>query len=53
MFGLIEFFQYLLKQAGKLSDDASELVDIVINADETITLTFNAVFTQKSETFLA
>jgi hypothetical protein len=53
MFGLIEFFQYLLKQSGKLSDDASELVDIVINADETITLTFSAVFTQKSETFLA
>lgn len=53
MFGLIEFFQYLLKQSWKLSDDASELVDIVINTDETITLTFNTVFTQKSETFLA
>lgn len=53
MFGLIEFFQYLLKQSWKLSDDASELVDIVVNADETITITFNAVFTKKSKTFLA
>lgn len=51
MFGLIEFFQLLLKNAWKTGEDDSELVDIVISADETITITFDAIFTQKTDTF--
>lgn len=51
MFWLIEFFQLLLKNAWKTGEDASEIVDIVISADETITINFNATFTQKADTF--
>lgn len=53
MFGLIEFFQLLLKNAWKTGEDASEIVDIVISSDETITFTFSATLTQKSYVFLA
>lgn len=53
MFGLIEFFQLLLKKTDRLESDASEIVDIVVNEDETITITFAAVFTQSPDEFLA
>jgi len=39
MFGLIEFFQLLLKRTSNLLIDIQELVDIVINDDETISIT--------------
>lgn len=38
MFGLIEFFQLLLKRTSNLLIDIQELVDIVVNDDETITI---------------
>ena len=39
MFGLIEFFQLLLRRSEKLLIDVSEIVDVVKNIDETIILT--------------
>lgn len=36
MFGLIEFFQLLLKRSDRLMIDVSELVDVVKTIDETI-----------------
>lgn len=39
MFGLIEFFQLLLKRTSNLLVDIQELVDIVVNDDETISIT--------------
>lgn len=53
MFWLIEFFQLLLKKTDRLESDASEIVDIVVNEDETITITFAAIFTQSPNEFLA
>lgn len=53
MFGLIEFFQLLLKKTNKLGVDSSELVDVVINEDDTITITFAVNFTTKSNVFQA
>lgn len=38
MFGLIEFFQLLLKRSDRLMIDVSELVDVVKTIDETIIL---------------
>jgi len=53
MFGLIEFFQLLLKKADSFSIDVSELVDIVVNQDEVITITDAVINTKKSDVFLA
>lgn len=47
MFGIIEFFQLLLKKSRKNAVDLSELVDIVVNQDETITITPTLLFTKK------
>jgi len=38
-FGLIEFFQLLLKKTGKINTTANDVVRISVNQDETITLT--------------
>lgn len=46
MFGLIEFFQLLLKRTSNLQIDIQELVDIVVNDDETISIN-DAVTTLK------
>ncbi len=48
MFGLIEFFQLLLKKSRRMGTDLSELVDIVVNQDETISINPVFVFTKKS-----
>lgn len=48
MFGIIEFFQLLLKKSRRSVVDLSELVDIVVNQDETITITPTLQFFQKS-----
>lgn len=53
MFWLIEFFQLLLAQAGKFEVDISEIVDVVLNQDETITFTPSITFTQKTAPFKA
>lgn len=53
MFWLIEFFQLLLAQAGKFEVDISEIVDVVLNQDETITFTPVITFTQKTAPFKA
>jgi hypothetical protein len=42
-----------LKKTDRLESDASEIVDIVVNEDETITITFAAIFTQSPNEFLA
>lgn len=52
-FGIIEFFQLLLKKTDNLSVDVSEIIDIVVNQDETITLTPAFVFTHKTAPFKA
>ncbi len=41
MFGLIEFFQLLLKKTNELTINDSEIVDILVTQDETITMTDN------------
>lgn len=53
LFGIIEFFQYLLKKSEKEINDENERVDIVLNEDETIEIDDAYLFTQKSSTFLA
>ena len=53
MFGIIEFFQLLLKKSDNLQIDVSEIIDIVQNDDETISITPNFTFTQKLSTFRA
>jgi hypothetical protein len=50
MFGLIEFFQLLLKQTGKLIIDVAEIVDIVQNIDEVISIDELYSFISKSTT---
>lgn len=39
LFGIIEFLQMLLKKLDKIDVSTSELVDTIVNADETITIT--------------
>ena len=52
MFWLVEFFQYLLRKSTSLNVDDSEILDIVINIDETITMTDVITPTNKSKTFV-
>lgn len=51
MFWLIEFFQLLLKKTSDLMINDSEVVDILVSQDETITITFSSTQTQKSFLF--
>lgn len=53
LFGIVEFIQMLLKQSNKLVVSPSELVDSIINIDETITATDIMTLTNKSKTFQA
>ena len=53
LFGLIEFIQMLLKRATRLDIEPSEIVDTILNVDETITLTPAHVFTALSKTVYA
>lgn len=53
MFGLIEFFQLLLKKSDNLLIDVNEQVDIVKNIDETLEIEDVYTFTQKSDVFYA
>lgn len=53
MFGYIEFFQLLFRSAEKISVDVSELVDIVINLDEVMTIGDNYILTKKDNIFYA
>lgn len=39
LFGVIEFFQMLLKKSDKIDVSPSELIDAMMNADETVTVT--------------
>jgi len=48
MFWLIEFFQLLLKKSTDLSIDDSEIIDIVENQDETITISDSLSTTVKN-----
>lgn len=51
MFWIIEFFQLLLKKTEILQVDVSEIIDIVVNDDETITISPSFTFTKKDSTF--
>jgi len=53
MFGLIEFFQLLLRRSDNLLIDVSEIVDIVKTIDEVVTIgeTYNVV--KKERPFFA
>lgn len=51
MFGLVEFFQLLLKRSEKLLIDVSEIVDIVQNIDEVLVLTDVWTFAVKPNVF--
>lgn len=53
MFGLIEFFQMLLKKTDDLNVDVNEQVDIVKNIDETLEIEDVYTFTQKTDVFYA
>lgn len=53
MFGIIEFMQLLLKRSEKLLIDVSEIVDIVQNIDETITIKENYSFTHTPVVYYA
>ena len=46
LFGFIEFIQMLLRKSTKLSINPSELVDTILNVDETITATPAYTFTK-------
>lgn len=53
LFGLIEFFQLLLNSRTRAGDviDKAEVVDVVENVDETITIQESYTFTQKTSPF--
>lgn len=53
LFGLIEFIQMLLKRATRLDIDPSEIVDTILNVDETMTITPSDVFTKLDKTVYA
>ena len=53
MFWLIEFFQLLLKRTSNLLIDVQELVDIVVNDDETITINDAATTLVQTNEFTA
>jgi hypothetical protein len=53
LYGLTEFFQYLLKQTAKTEIDENEVVDIVVSDDEVMAISDNYVFTHKTRPFYA
>ncbi len=53
LYGLTEFFQYLLKMTGTGDIDTAELVDNVVTIDETLILTDTFSTTKKSNVFYA
>lgn len=53
LFGITEFLQLLLKRSDRWEVDASELVDIVQNIDEVITLQDQYTFSRTSLPFKA
>ena len=53
LFGYIEFFQLLFSKTARGLIDVNEIVDIVINVDETIKIEDNYIFTQKTPPFYA
>ena len=50
---MIEFFQLLLAQSGKFEVDISEIVDVVLNQDETITFNPSVLYIHKTAPFKA
>lgn len=53
LFGLIEFIQMLLKGTNKLELNTGELVDTILNVDETLTFADSVTPTAKSKTVYA
>lgn len=51
MYGLTEFFQYLLKRDGTWSIDVAEIVDVVQTIDETLIFSDAYIFKKKSPPF--
>ncbi len=53
LYGITEFFQYLLQKNAATEIDENELVDIVITDDEVLQMADNYVFTHKTAPFYA
>lgn len=53
MFGIVEFFQMLLKRALKVEESPSDFLQIILNQDEEITITDAFTYTHKNKTFTA
>jgi len=51
MFGLIEFFQLLMKRSAKIPSDVGEGVELVFNIDDVLALADSYTATEKSEEF--
>lgn len=45
LFGIVEFLQYLLKKSVSIDSDTHELVDVVVNVDDEMTITDDADYT--------
>lgn len=53
LFGLIEFFQLLLKRSSKEAVDVSELIDIIYPVDETLIITDTVTHRKKTRPYFA
>jgi hypothetical protein len=53
LFGITEFLQLLLRRSDRWEVDVSEIVDIVVNIDEVITVQDAYTFTKKTTPFRA
>ena len=53
LFGITEFLQLLLKKSSKFDIDESDIVNVIVNIDEVITLQDAYVFEKKSSIFRA
>jgi len=53
MFGLIEFFQLLFKKTQQINLDPNEIIDAVLNVDDTITIVDSIVGHNRSKTATA
>ena len=53
LYGITDFFQYLLKKTADTAIDENEMVDIVITDDEVLQIADNYVFTHKHAPFYA
>jgi hypothetical protein len=53
MYGVIEFFQMLVRRAQSVDLKPSDFLEIILNVDETVTVADAATYSKKSKTFTA